>query len=128
MKIIKKTGLVAVHGKHDKRVFGVLPGIALKGVAEGSLFLVDIPDDIETVDLETPAPEKTAKVVEVDGVVQIPDNWEELHYATQIVLAKNIVGGDLPESEEKKPVEIAREIIREELARRADDGASHEAE
>lgn len=120
MKIVKATGLVPVHTKHNTSVFGVTPAVALDGVKKGNLFFVDIPDEIETITLETtPVDAKTPVPVSDDGVVQIPDDWENLHYAKQIVIAKQIFGADLPETEEKKPVDVARDIIREELSRRA---------
>jgi hypothetical protein len=128
MKVVKKTGLVPVHTKQETRIFGVLPTVAAKGVAAGSLFLAEIPEGIETIEFATAEPKKAESPVEVDGVVQIPEDWEALHYASQIVLAKTIVGGDLPAIEGKKPADVARDIIREELTRRAAGGAPSTAE
>ncbi|NEI70963.1 hypothetical protein GR212_15370 [Rhizobium lusitanum] len=119
MRVVKKTGLVPVHTKHDTKVFGVSPTVAAKGVAEGSLFLADIPEGVETTDVAAPAPSVPLEPLEVDGVVQIPDNWEDLHYATKIALARSLLGGELPEIADKKPAEVARDIIQEEVARRA---------
>ncbi|TCU34156.1 hypothetical protein [Rhizobium azibense] len=128
MKVVKKTGLVPVHTKIDKTVFGVAPAVAVKGVKQGTLFLVDIPEGVETVEFDVPAAPKAEQPADVDGVVQIPADWETLHYAKIIVLAKNLLGADLPEIEEKKPAEVARDIIREELSRRAAGNSENEAE
>lgn len=119
MKVVKKTGLVPVHTKHDATVFGVPPAAAIKGVIEGKLFLFPIPDDVETIEFDDPKVPELQAEPEVADPLGIPDDWESLHYAKIIVIAKNIVGGDLPEVEDKKPAEVARDIIREELSRRA---------
>ena len=120
MQVVKKTGLVPVHTKNDnKLVFGVPPAAAQKGVKDGTLFLYPIPEDVETYDFATPAEPKVENVVESDGVVVIPADWETLHYAKQIVIAKTIIGGELPEVEDKKPTDVARDVIRDELSRRA---------
>lgn len=119
MKVVKKTGLVPVHTKQEKRIFGVFPAIALKGVADGTLFLVDIPEDVETFEFAAPALQATEEPVEADAVLDIPADWETLHWAKQVVIAKQILGvDDLPEVADKKPAEVAKDVIREELARR----------
>jgi len=48
-----------------------------------------------------------------DGIVEIPDDWEKLHHATRLSIARHIAGDEVT-----TPAEAA-EIIREELARRA---------
>ncbi|WPE19954.1 hypothetical protein ShzoTeo12_11340 [Shinella zoogloeoides] len=121
MKVVKATGLVPVHTATDKRVFGVYPAQAAKGIQDGTLIAVEIPDDIETFEVAlAPAPASApAETPEDAEEVKIPDDWEALHWATQVVIAKGILKAELPDLSDKKPADVARDIIRDELARRA---------
>ena len=122
MKVVKKTGLVPVHTSQSTKVFGVSPADAMKGLADGTLFLAVIPDGIETFDVDEGPKADTAVTLEEQPaeVVEIPNDWENLHFAKIIVLAKKILGvKDLPEDGDKTSAVIAKEIVLAELAKRA---------
>lgn len=120
MKVVKKTGLVPVHSTASKEIFGVSPADAAKGVKNGTLFLIDIPEDIETITISDGPANGVVENDEPDSdVVDIPEGWESLHWAKIVVLAKDILGVDeLPEHESKKPLEVARETVQAEVDRR----------
>jgi hypothetical protein len=122
MKVVKKTGLVPVHTSQSTRVFGVSPAEALKGLANGTVFLAAIPDDVETYEIDD-GPKADAAVVQAkpdDEVVEIPDDWDKLHYMKIVVLAKQILNvEDLPEDGDKTAAVIAKEIVSAEVAKRA---------
>ncbi len=129
MKVVAKTGLVPVHTNNDKTIFGLPPVDVRKGLADGSLFLVDIPDDIETIEVDDGVTALPVAVDdhEPDGLVEIPENWETLHYTKIVVIAKKILGvEDLPEDGDKSIAVIAKEIVMAELAKRAGEQPSVE--
>src|SRR3546814_13260450 len=99
MKVVKKTGLVPVHTENSNDVFGLPPAEALRGLAAGKLFLVEIPEGIETYEIDDkPAAVKQEEKPAEDEDVVIPGNWESLHYTKIVVLAKQILGvEDLPD-------------------------------
>lgn len=124
MKAVKKTGLVPV--LIGRRVVGVPPADAVKGVAAGTMVLVDIPEGVETIDVAGHKPPE--KVVEPvaksdDGLIDIPDNWREVHGTKRAMLAKAILGlepkAPLPAPEGVEVGDFAIQVIEEELARRA---------
>lgn len=118
MKVVKKTGLVPVHTKKTAAIFGISPAAALKGVQSGELILVPIPDDIETFEFAVAEPKKEAAPVE-QVALDIPGAWESMHWAAKVKLAKELLGEDLPEVEGKKAVDVAEDVIRNEVSRRA---------
>lgn len=125
MKAIKKTGLVPV--MVGKKIFGVRPADAIKGLANNEFVLADIPDGYETIDVAGyPAKEPEVEIVadsDGDGLVDIPDGWETMHHLKQIAIAIAILGlekGDkLPVTDDQKPAAVAAEIIKAEIERRA---------
>src|SRR3546814_122383 len=126
MKVVKKTGLVPVHTENSNDVFGLPPAEALRGLAAGKLFLVEIPEGIETYEIDDkPAAVKQEEKPAEDEDVVIPGNWESLHYTKIVVLAKQILGvEDLPEDGDKNMATIAKEIVTAEIAKREADAAA----
>lgn len=117
MKVVKKTGLVPVFSKADRRVIGVPPAVAREMIKKNEGSLVSIPSGIETFEVDVIAkPAEPKKPVEYD--VAIPDDWESLHFLQQIKLAKAL-RSDYAVPEGTKPLEYAKEVIREEAQRRA---------
>lgn len=129
MLAVKKTGLVPVislsRGGRDG-IFGVTPDAARKGLIAGTLSLVDIPNDIETISVAGPA-EPVVEAPKVDeDVVDIPEGWADLHHLARMALAKKISGKDVPKATDDQKaagvttVDLADEIIKAEIQRRAD--------
>jgi len=118
MKVVKKTGLVPVHTKQNSVIFGVSPETAIKGIKSGELVLVPVPDDVETIEFTLAEPKKEDAPIEVVGI-NIPEKWDTMHWAAKVKLAKEILGEDLPEVEGKKAVDVADDVIRNEVSRRA---------
>lgn len=129
MKVVKKTGLVPVYTKNDAdTVFGVPPQSAIEGVKAGTLFLFQIPDDVETFEIADGKPvAAVSEKPEAPAVVQIPENWESLHHATIIRLAKDILGDAFVVPDGKTAKEVAIEEIADEVERRAAAVAEAEA-
>lgn len=118
MKVVKKTGLVPVHTNKSTVIFGVSPEVATKGIKSGDLILVPVPDEIETFEFSVAEPKKEAAPVE-QVALDIPGAWESMHWAAKVKLAKELLGEDLPEVEGKKAVDVAEDVIRNEISRRA---------
>lgn len=115
MKVVKSTGLVPVYtAAYAKRIFGVTPAVARDLLSKGEIFLADIPDTIETVDIAEPAPKEPEKVILPD-LIDIPEDWESLHHLKKIKLAKDLV----PEADVKWTVDLAEAEIKRELERRS---------
>lgn len=119
MKVVKKTGLVPVCSNANGSVFGVDPKTAAEWVKTGQATLADIPEGIETIEVNIevlPAP----TVEEPPVAVDIPDDWESLHHLQRVKLAKQLLGVEtLTLMGEEKPSDHADRVIREELQRRA---------
>ncbi|AZO29419.1 hypothetical protein [Mesorhizobium sp. M1B.F.Ca.ET.045.04.1.1] len=114
MKVVKKTGLVPVHSFKTGTIFGVVPDVARKMLAEKAAELVEVPEGIETYEVaDSVEPKKLAEAKEVHAI-DIPDNWEEMHHLQKIKLAKTITGDD-----SVKTLDAAKEIIGAEIQRRA---------
>lgn len=67
---------------------------------------------IKAKEKERPPAPPGADVNAGDGIVEIPEDWEKLHHATRLAIARHIAGDEVTTAAE------AAEIIREELARR----------
>jgi hypothetical protein len=120
MKVIKATGLVPVHATHSAEIFGVTPEVARAEVAKGTLILVDIPDDYETIEVDGPSVDDVqSKKDEDEEVVEIPENWQSMQHLRRVKLAKDLYPNYEPETENKKwTVELADKKIQEEVDRR----------
>src|SRR3546814_1183005 len=95
MKVVKKTGLVPVHTENSNDVFGLPPAEALRGLAAGKLFLVEIPEGIETYGIDDkPAAGKPEEQPADDENVVIPGNWESHYYTKIVVQAKQNLGDE----------------------------------
>jgi len=127
MKMVKKTGLVPVYaGKDVNHIFGVTPDAAKEGVENKTLFLVEIPEGIETEEvpgMEIVEPEEFNS----EGVV-IPPDWDELHHMKKVKLAQSILGDEYKVPEGTKALDYAETAIREEIQRRADADGNPPAE
>lgn len=51
--------------------------------------------------------------------VEIPEGWEDLHWATLVKIAKDITGKIIEKEGDKTPADFANEIIADEVAKRA---------
>jgi hypothetical protein len=122
MKAVKKTGLVPV--LIGRRVIGVPPADAIKGVAAGTMTLSTIPEGIETIDVagQKASPKIEAAPAQTDGLIDIPENWREAHGSKRAMLAKAILGLEpkamLPAPEGVEVGAFAIQVIESELARR----------
>lgn len=143
MKVVKATGLVPVFSsKNRDNVFGVTPAVAAEGAIAGTLHLVDIPDEVETEEVDVAVPanfrgsnftaldlrdlgignvdDKDLQATEKDGVVVIPQDWENLHWMSKNKLAKDILGEAYVVPDGEKKTDYDETVIREEVQRRAD--------
>lgn len=118
MQVVKKTGLVPVRSNETGDIFGVTPVRARELLAEKKVTLFEIPSEVEVIATDEPEPEKV-DATSADFDIDIPDDWEGLHYLSKIKLAKEIVGGDLAVKEGQKTVDAAEEVIAAEYERRA---------
>lgn len=132
MKVITSTGLVPVKAlkrfKHHPagRVFGVEPHLVPAAVKSGDIELHPVPDGVETHDydvhLESPkgAPEAPAggPAESAGSDVEIPEDWNDLHWMKKVKLAKDIAP-DFEPGDAKWNEKIAHEVIEAELQRRA---------
>lgn len=136
MKVIKKTGLVPVHTKHNAEIFGVTPDVARTQVPLGELFLVEIPDSYETFEVPDPVfpvPEVKEEPDKKVELVVIPDDWKSFPALKRLSLASKIAGRkfvltDEQKAKEMKVSELGDEFLREEVARRAAETAEKPAE
>lgn len=128
MKVVKATGMVPVFEERNKdHIFGVMPDVAAENLLSGKVFLVEIPDSIETEEVHVPGwDDRDSKKnkgegpeVSEAGLVKIPDDWESKHHMTQNRLAKSILGDGYLVPEGTKASEYDETVIREEIARRA---------
>lgn len=129
MFIVKKTGLVPV--KETKRgartgVYGLPPDAARRGVAAGVLEYVQPGPHVEVMQIDPvdPIEEEPKSEVHDPGAVEIPDHWESAHPLTWIKIAGQILGGevvltDKQKQDEVKPSAVAKDIIVNEIQRRA---------
>lgn len=124
MKVVKATGLVPVRDKASGDIYGVTPEKAVKAVNEGKADLVEIPDDIETETISVNVPEQASQQAETAEVVEIPDDWENLHHLKMIALAKKIMP-EFVALDGEKPGETAKRIILAELDRRTAPSTPH---
>lgn len=115
MKVVKKTGLVPVHSFKTGTIFGVVPDVARKMLAEKAAELVEVPEGIETFEVaDSVEPKKKPAAAKEVHAIDIPGNWEEMHHLQKIKLAKAIAGDD-----SVKTLDAAKEIIGAEIQRRA---------
>lgn len=126
MKVIKSTGLVPVKAlmrfknHRSGSVFGIEPKLVGAAIKAGEVELVDVPDGIETIELPDPMPAPKKSEPRSEDPIEIPDGWEDQHYAKNVLLAKRILGvEELSKIEGKNSSDIANEIIEAEVARRA---------
>lgn len=118
MKVVKKTGLVPVRSNETGDIFGVTPARARELLAEKKVVLFEIPKEVEVIEADDPAPEKV-EVMSAGHDIEIPDDWESLHYLSKIKLAKELVGGELAVKDGQKTVDAAEDAIAAEVERRA---------
>jgi hypothetical protein len=131
MKVIKATGLVPVYEpKNASHIFGVVPGVAFEGWKNKTLVIIpEIPEAIETEDFpmpeyddrDKPSAKKGAEPEHDGDRVVIPEKWEDEHWMTVNKLAKTVAGDDYKVPEGTKATDYDKTVIREELARRADE-------
>lgn len=126
MKVVKKTGMVPVRFLRNGEIRGVVPEKIPALLEAGVVEMVEIPDDVETIEVDFAMPRKKPETSGVmttraSGEVQIPDNWKELHHLQAVKLAKEILGTEkFDPPAEKRPAEYALEVIGNEVARRAE--------
>lgn len=118
MKMVIKTGLVPVHSLKTGEIFGVKPAIARAMLSAKEAILVDIPDDIPSITVADLPKQKTAPDPVDEPMVEIPEDWESIHFLQQIKLAKSLQPNS-PPPDGVKPLEHARTIIADEVQRRA---------
>lgn len=126
MKVVKKTGLVPVHTKNDPALFGVPPARAVEGLKDGTLFLGEIPEGVETFDVPDLIVKKDVEVSGVPKLVAIPADWETMHHAKIMKLASDIYGDAYSVPDGTPPKAYAIEMVNAEVERRA--AAEAEAE
>lgn len=131
MKAIKATGLVPVRGLVHTQfkagtVFGLAPDKAIRALKDKEVELAPIPAGIETIEIGFDAPEPAPEVAGIpDDAVEIPDNWDKpfgdggLQWMQLVKIAQTITGAKLVVPDGAKAVDVAKDVIRTEIERRA---------
>ncbi len=132
MKVVAHTGLVPVSAtrrfktKPAGSIFGIPPEMVMEAVKSGDVELVDIPEGIETIEVEGfqfTAPPPAEVDPDDEDLVEIPDDWKTAHGSKRAMIAKAILGlepkAKLPVPDGQDVAQFAYTVIEEELARRA---------
>ncbi len=128
MKVVKATGMVPVFEARNKdHIFGVMPEVAGEYLLAGTVFLVEIPDSIETEEVIVAGWDDRNQlknkgeepVFSEKGDVEIPEDWETKHHMTLNKIARQIAGDAYTVPDGQKGSEYDETVIREEIARRA---------
>lgn len=133
MKVIAHTGLVPVRAKQRTQfkpgtIYGMNPKDVPKAIADGLVELVQVAEDVKSFDLPDPGGPKTDVTVPVAAdAVEIPEDWQDLHWTKLVKLAEQILGDKIVVPDGGKPGEVAASTVSNELARRAAAKAPPEA-